>query len=49
MDKEEKDTGEESDKLVKSGDKKAPVSFDDILVDLGDSEIANLWKMGPSG
>ena len=30
------DTGEESDKLVKSGDKKAPVSFDDILVDLGD-------------
>ena len=36
MDKEEKDTGEESDKLVKSGDKKAPVSFDDILVDLGD-------------
>ena len=36
MDKKERDNVEETDKLVKSGDKKAPVSFDDILVDLGD-------------
>ena len=32
MNKDEKDEGEETDKLVK----KTPVSFDDILVDLGD-------------
>ena len=36
MNNEEKDLEEESDTLVKSGEKKAPVSFDDVLVDLGD-------------
>ena len=36
MDHDDRDVGEERDKLVKSGNEKAPVSFDDILVDLGD-------------